>query len=180
MTEATSTLFSQIIAEPDPQTRVRKLLDNMSTFSGLADYYYYLGMAYIDAGDYSTGRNYLNTYLSMYRNAPIFRYDEKSGCIALTKIAMEPGLSRAEINGLVDSAISNLPNNGPALIQCVLALNDAGEKEKAFNILRSGIDNHLISDKDALVMLATKLLGISSVILHRTDRFVLPFRTALV
>lgn len=159
LTEATSTLFSQIIAEPDPHARVRKLTDNKTTFSGMADYYYYTGMAYVDAGEYSIGRNYLNTYLSMYQKAPIFRYDEKSGCIALTKLALESGLSKEEVNNLVDNAISNLPNNGPALIQCVLALNDTGEKEKAFNLLRSGIDNHLISDKDALIMLATKLMS---------------------
>ncbi len=158
LTEATSTLFSQIIAEEDPHARVRKLLDNKRTFQGTADYYYYLGMAYIDVDNYSAAKRYLDQYLAMYSKAPIFRYDEKTGCIALSRLALEKGLSRSEVINLVDSAIKNLPDNGPALIQSVLALNDAGEKERAFNLLRSGIDNDRVSDKDALVMLATKLL----------------------
>ena len=158
LTEATSTLFSQIIAEEDPHARVRKLLDNKRTFQGTADYYYYLGMAYIDIDKYSLAKKYLDQYLAMYSKAPIFRYDEKTGCIALSRLALEKGLSRPEVINLVNSAIENLPNNGPALIQSVLALNDVGEKERAFNLLRSGIDNNQVSDKDALVMLATKLL----------------------
>ena len=158
LTEATSTLFSEIIAEKDPGTRIRKLLDKESTFSGLADYYYYVGMAYVDADDYKTGKKYLDTYLSMYRKAPIFRYDEKTGCIALTKLAFEKGLSYSEMIGLIESALTNLPNNGSALIQSALILNEMGEKRKAYNLIRSGIDNHLISDKNALVMLAIRFL----------------------
>lgn len=158
LTEATSTLFSQIIAEEDPHARVRKLLDNKRTFQGTVDYYYYLGMAYIDIDNYSTGKYYLDQYLRMYAKAPIFRYDEKTGCIALSRLALESELSRSDVIRLVNTAIENLPNNGPALIQAVLALNNIGEKERAFNLLRSGIDNNQVSDKDALVMLATKLL----------------------
>lgn len=158
LTEATSSLFSQIIAEVDPHTRVRKLLDNKSTFASIADYYYYLGMAYVDAGDYDEGIKYLDHYLSLYQKAPIFRYDEKSGCIALTKLAIDHNLSHDEIIKLVTTALQNLPNNGPAIIQCALVLNDIGEQERAFNLLRSGIDNDQVTDKDALVMLVTELL----------------------
>lgn len=158
LTEATSSLFSQIIAEVDPHTRVRKLLDNKSMFASIADYYYYLGMAFVDAGDYDEGVKYLDNYLSLYQKAPIFRYDEKSGCIALTKLAMDHNLSHDEIIQLVTTALQNLPNNGPAIIQCALVLNDIGEQECAFNILRSGIDNDQVTDKDALVMLVTELL----------------------
>lgn len=158
LTEATSTLFSQIIAESDPHTRIRKLLDNYSTFASMADYYYYLGMAYVDAGNYDEGKGYLNRYLALYQKAPIFRYDEKSGCIALTKLALDNNLSSEEIIRFVKIALDNLPNNGPAIIQCALVLNDIGEQERAFNLLRSGIDNDHVSDKDALVMMATELL----------------------
>ena len=158
LTEATSTLFSQIIAEEDPKARIRKLLDNKSTFEEMADYYYYLGMAYVDANNYQAGKQHLDKYSSLYQKAPIFRYDEKSGCIALSKLVLEKGLRNTDVVHLVNEAIENLPNNGPAIIQSVLSLNEVGEKEKAFNILRSGIDNDLVSDKDALVLLATKLL----------------------
>ena len=126
LTEATSTLFSQIIAESDPHTRIRKLLDNYSTFASMADYYYYLGMAYVDAGNYDEGKGYLNRYLALYQKAPIFRYDEKSGCIALTKLALDNNLSSEEIIRFVKIALDNLPNNGPAIIQCALVLNDIG------------------------------------------------------
>lgn len=158
LTEATATLFSQIIAETDPHTRIRKLLDNRSTFQSVADYYYHLGMAYIDADNYSEGESYLDKYISLYSKAPIFRHDEKTGCVALTKLAIDKDLTSKDIINLTTSAIENLPNNGPAIIQSVLALYDADEKEMAFNLLRSGIDNDLVSDKDALVMLATKLI----------------------
>ena len=47
------------------------------TYSPLMDYYYHLGMAYIDVEDYISAKPYLQKYLSMYQNAPIFRYDEK-------------------------------------------------------------------------------------------------------
>lgn len=158
LTENTSSTFSKIIAIDNARTRIRRLLDERPTFASMADYYYYLGMAYVDDGNYGQGKNYLDKYLALYQKAPIFRYDEKTGCIALTKLAKETNLTNDEVNYLVKIAIDNLPNNGPAIIQCALVLNEIGEKERAFNLLRSGIDNEQVSDKDALVMLATELL----------------------
>lgn len=158
LTESTSTLLSQIIAEKDPHAKIRKLRDNKQTFDGIADYHYHLGMAYVDASEYQVGQKHLDKYLKMYETAPIFRYDEKTGCIALTKLAFDNNLSNSDVIHLVDIATTNLPNNGPAIIQSVLALNLIGEKERAANLLRSGIDNDRISDKNALVVLATQLL----------------------
>ena len=158
LTESTSILFSRIIAEEDPRARIRKLLDNERTFKGTADYYYYLGMSYVDIDDYSIGKKYLDQYLIMYEKAPIFRHDEKTGCIALARLVHESDLPKSEVLKLANIVLENLPNNGPALIQTVLILNDIGEEELSFNILRYGIDNDRVSDKNALVALATKLL----------------------
>ena len=48
LTEQTSQQFQKIISDSDATRMVRLLLDNSSKFGHLADYYYYLGMGYID------------------------------------------------------------------------------------------------------------------------------------
>ena len=86
----------------------------------MADYYYHLGMAYVDADEYGKAQPLLDKYLELYRQSPIFRYDEKSGCVALTKLLYEKGMTRAEKETLIREALENLPNNGAAVMQCAM------------------------------------------------------------
>lgn len=157
LTEETSNKFNEIISEPKSAKRVRLLKENEKLFKMIPDFYYYLGMAYI--GDDINGRDanykmslpYLNKYLNEYAKAPIFRYDQKSGIIALTKLTFDETLSDAEIEALINTALRNLPDNGAALLQCALIyITKLGKKEKGFDLLRSGLDNRYSNKTEVL------------------------------
>lgn len=159
LTEATANAFNDYVKEPDAAKRVRLLEDNYNTYKRLAEYYYYLGMSYIDLNKYEKAKPMFDTYLQLYSKAPILRYDERSGCIALAKLTYEKGLSVKEKEALVAVVLKNLPNNSAALLQCVMVyLNEIHQEVKAYQLLRSGIDNPNASDKELLIMAASNML----------------------
>ena len=160
LTEESANRFSDIVSETDPEIRRRRLEDPQSVreFDRLADYHYHLGMAYLDLGRYAEADARFNTYLKMYDAAPIFRYDEKSGVIALAKLAVGDGMKEEDRRAWISRALTNLPNNGAALIQCAVSCFNMGDEEMCFRLLRRGIDNPNLTDKDAVVSLVTTLM----------------------
>lgn len=161
LTEKDILNFYKIVNNSSPNYRIRTLRDNALLYKGMADYYYYLGMAYIDNNDYRHAKPYLNKYVEMYQKAPIFRHDDKSGCVALAKLSADSTITPAEVLRLSDIVIKNLPNNGSALAGVVLALHGAKLDHEALIRLRAGIDNCNMTDKDALVVLAAEMLPYS-------------------
>lgn len=160
LTEATANQFNTYVSEPDARKRIRLLEDHRETYGAMADYYYHLGMAYVDADEYGKAQPLLDKYLELYRQSPIFRYDEKSGCVALTKLLYEKGMTRAEKETLIREALENLPNNGAAVMQCAMVyLAELNAPGKAYDLLRSGIDNPGMTDRDAIIMMACNFLG---------------------
>ena len=160
LTEESANRFSSIVSESDPDIRRRRMEDPQSVreFAHLADYHYHLGMAYLDLGRYEEADAFFNSYLKLYEASPIFRYDEKSGVIALAKLATRDSMSESEQRMWISRALTNLPNNGAALIQCAVTLFNLGDGEACFGLLRRGIDNPNLSDKNAVVALVTTLM----------------------
>ncbi len=159
LTEATANLFSDYISEPDAAKRVRLLEDHRKTYEQIAEYYYHLGMGYVDLRQYDKAKPNFITYLNMYKKAPILRYDEKSGCIALTRLSYEENLSNIEKEQLINIALKNLPSNSAAILQCAMVyLYELGNKEKGLDLIRAGIDDPNASDHNLLFMAAARLL----------------------
>ena len=158
LTEKTVQRFDEYISEPNPAKRLRMLLDNFDQYAQLAEYHYHVGMAYLDLKDYESAKKYFLQYEKLYKKAPIFRYDEMSGLIALARLANEKDLSDNATQELIRTAINNLPSNSPAILQCALAYIRINKTEKAFNLLRSGIDDPKASDRDILFMAVANLL----------------------
>lgn len=159
LTEATANLFSDYISEPDAAKRVRLLEDHRKTYEQIAEYYYHLGMGYVDLGQYDKARPNFAAYLNMYKKAPILRYDEKSGCIALTRLSYEKNLSNIEKEQLINIALQNLPSNSAAILQCAMVyLYELKNEEKGLDLIRMGIDDPNASDHNLLFMAAAKLL----------------------
>ena len=161
LTEETAKKFSDIINEQNASKRVRLLKENEKVYGMLPDYYYHLGMAYLgDAtggieANYKAARPYLNKYIEKYNRTPIFRYDQKSGIIALTKLAYEPNMPQTKKEEMIQIAIANLPNNGSALLQCALVyILELNKKEKGYQLLRSGLDNNY-TNKEAILSTIT-------------------------
>ena len=159
LTEQTATKLSDICSENNPQKRLRLLLDNQETYNHLSEYQYHIGMAYIDLNQYSIAKPYLLRYIEMYQSTPIFRYDEKSGCVALAMLTCDPDITNEDRKNLIKSVLINLPSNGTALVQCVLTyLLDLKDPQNAYNLLRMGIDNPNMDNKNLMVMLATNII----------------------
>ncbi len=159
LTEETASNFNDIITEPDSKKEARLLEDNYQTYKNNASYYYYRGMAYLDNNDYSKAKTMFDIYLKKYAENPILRYDEKSGCIALAKLVYDKNLSNDEKENLIQMAIRNLPGNSSAILQCAMVyLYEMHMDTKAFQLLRSGIDDENASDKDLLILAVSNLL----------------------
>lgn len=56
LTEATANMFNDYISENDAYKRTRLLEDNKEIYKSIPDYYYHLGMAYVDIGQYEKQR----------------------------------------------------------------------------------------------------------------------------
>lgn len=161
LTESTATKFCQIVNEPNSARRARLLLENEKAYKMLPEYYYYLGMSYI--GDDPQGKDanfnqakpYLDKYIDVYQKHPIFRYNQKVGIIALTKLAYDKTLSSSQKESLIQIALHNLPNNGSALLQCALLyILELNKQEKGFELLRQGLDND-VSNHDEILSTIT-------------------------
>jgi len=153
LTEKSSLELLQYISVPNARRRVSVLEDNKDKYKKYAPYYYHLGMAYVDNNEYTKAKPYFDKYTDLYSKAPIFRYDEMSGCIALTKLAYERNLSYAQKVALINTALKNLPGNSAASIQCALVyINDLNQTEKGLNLIRAAIDDPNASERDLLYL----------------------------
>lgn len=162
LTESTANNFSTYISEENAAKRARLLEDNRETYEHIADYYYYLGMAYLDLNNYDKAKLNFTTYLNMYAKVPLLRYDEKSGCIALAILANEKNLSNRAKKNYIDSALKNLPHNSAAILQCAMIyLYELNEQATALNLIRAGIEDPKASDKSMLYMAAANVLPIA-------------------
>ena len=159
LTEQTSQQFQKIISDPDAKRMVRLLLDNSSKYSHIADYYYYLGMGYIDMNNIPKAMEAFNKYEALYNKAPIYRINEKSGIISLTRLAYLDKLSAAEIERELENAQKNLPSNTMALIQCAVVYDTVLKNpKKALSVLRSALDDENTSDKAAIIIAGSLIL----------------------
>lgn len=162
LTESTANLFSEYISIADASRRVRILQDNYETYKKIPEYYYHLGMAYLDKGSYSNAKVQFSTYLELYKRTPILRYDERSGCIALAMLTYEKTLSSTQKEELLSIALKNLPSNSAAILQCAMVyIYELNQAEKGFQIIRAGIDDPNATDKDVLLMAAANLIPYS-------------------
>lgn len=162
LTESTANNLMNYVMDTNVSRRIRLLEDNKDTYKKMAPYYYYLGMAYVDDNNYNKAKPNFDTYLSMYKKAPIFRYDEKSGCIALVMLTNEKNLSNERKKELINMAMDNLPNNSAAILQCALMyIFDMGMVREGFSLLRKGLDAHDATDKAILYMAVARLINMA-------------------
>lgn len=176
LTESLALNFNRMISYPDPNKRIRDLTDNQKYYQTLPEYFYYLGMSYIDIFDYQKAKPFLDIYEKMYEEAPIFKVDPKSGLVALARLSFEQNLSSTEKKSLIDKVLDNLPSNSSAWIQCALIyLNDLNSPTESINILRRALDSHNITEKDLVVMTLAKLMPIIDTMPELKNEVVMAF-----
>ena len=161
LTEATANMFSLCISEPDVNKRIRLLEEHRNDFGMLAEYYYYLGMGYLESGQYIKAKSCFDTYSDVYAKTPLFRCDEKGGTIALARLSYEKNLSQIEKKHLINIVLQNLPNNSAALLQCAMIyLYELEDETQCLNLLRKGLDNPYATDRELLLMTAVELMPV--------------------
>lgn len=151
LTEQTAQTFSRIIQEADPAKRLRLLLDNKEVYASLIDWEYYVGMAYADVKQVNEAYRHLHTYINRRQSTPLFRTDSKLGLAALAMISYNPKLDRERKLAYLKLAKDNLPDNGANITQIALQYQLVGEPALGFELLRSGLDNENLTDKDLLL-----------------------------
>lgn len=145
--------FSAIILEKDSAKRLRKLKDNKEEFMHMIPFYYYVGMAYLDNGNYERAKANFDVYVNKSYKAKVLLKDEKLGCIALARLANENNLSKEQIAKLIKEVKAHLPNNGAAILNCAIEyINKLNNPKEAFDLLREGIDDSDVTNKDMMLM----------------------------
>lgn len=162
LTENDITRYFNAISEPDPETRSRRLEYDSLVFKNLHDYYYNLGMAYIDADStevgYKRAEPYFDKYLEQYTKFPLFRIDENTGIIALTRLLRgSKSTSNEYKETLIKEIEKNLPNNEFGYAVGSMEYYTMGNYEKAFRLLQKGIDN--VENDEVLLELAFKYMN---------------------
>ena len=159
MTEETSVRFHEYIGISDAARRIRVFEKSRPTYRMLPEYYYHLGMAYLDNGNYEKAKLNFLTYMDMYCKNPILRYDERSGCIALARLTYEKELSVEHKEELINVVLKNLPSNSAALLQCALIyITQMSQVSMGVKLLQSGIDDPRATDTDILLMALANLI----------------------
>lgn len=159
LTEDDIEKYFSALSEPDPETRSRRLEYDSLVFKNMQDYYYYLGMAYIEADStqvgYKRAEPYFDKYLEQYTKFPLFRTDEKTGIIALTRLLRgSKDTSNEYKETLIREIEKNLPNNEFGYAVGSMEYYTMGNYEKAFRLLQIGIDN--VENDEVLLELAFK------------------------
>lgn len=161
LTEQNAEALLKYTSETNPQRRIRLLENNKKYYIKYAPYYYHLGMAYVDNNEYHKAKPILKKYLSTYQRTPIFRHDNMSGCVALTTLTHEMGLTKEQKIEVINAALDNLPHNSAAYLQCALAyIYDLKEEEKGLEIILSAIDDPYATDKEILYLGVANLASI--------------------
>ena len=159
LTEQTAQQFQKITSDPNASRMVRLLLDNFQIFRHLADYYYYLGVGYIDMNNIPKAMEAFSKFETYYAKAPIYRINEKSGIISLIKLAYLDKLTTVEIEKELINVQKNLPSNTMALIQCAITYDKVlNNPQKALSLLRSALDDENTADKAALIIAGSMIL----------------------
>lgn len=149
--------FNTLISDPDVNRRIQKLLNNANSLKYLNEFNYYLGMAYIQNNEYARAVPYFKTYISNSQKAKIYKIDDKLGCIYLSLLTYDEQLPKSVAVNYIQEALRNLPHNGAAYIECAAYFwMVLGEKEKAFDLLRTALYDDMLSDKEAIIMTITE------------------------
>jgi len=141
--------YYEVITSGRRRARLEK--DSLK-FKTMPDYYYDLGMAYLDE-DSRTGYEKAKPCFEKYLNKPtVVRIDNKKGIIALTQIIYDTSLNNDSVIEKVKLIKSHLPKNEMASFLYVKKLYEIGEKKLAYKNLIESIDE--IDNDEALIALA--------------------------
>ena len=149
--------FVRIISISDPIKRAQNLLKNSSSFKYLNEYNYYLGMSYVEQHNYQKAKPCFDEYIRVQQMAKIYRSDSDNmlGCIMLAKLAHEVSASNVQKKSWIAQALKNMNHNGATLIECAAAYAGMNDFESAFSLLKDGLNDDIVTDKEAIVMAIT-------------------------
>lgn len=169
--------YNAILSITDPADLVSSLTVN-TNFNKVFDYYYHLGMGYVELGEYEKAKVHFETFLKQHDNT-IFVKDPKIGMVALTRLLHEQkDLTKKEAEQLIDLMIGknddmgHIASNDMAyLVASMTYLNlaerfkDSSYKIKAYDCIYQGLDkmyNNGLNDASLVVAVLGSLDKIKS------------------
>ena len=148
--------FYEKLKEPNLKSRINSLTESDSKkFEIIPDYFYYLGMDYVENNEYDKAKPLFDEYIRLSNEYKVLKIDrnEKIGLVALAQIAYENDENEVDLK--VKYICDNLPNNEMAYIACIYKYLELGNLEEAFNVLSLGLSN-VKEDNGALVEFAMR------------------------
>lgn len=169
--------YNAILSITDPADLVSSLTVN-TNFNKVFDYYYHLGMGYVEMGEYEKAKVHFETFLKQHDNT-IFVKDPKIGMVALSRLLHEQeDLTKKGAEQLIDLMIGknkdmgHIASNDMAyLVASMTYLNlaerfkDSSYKIKAYDCIFQGLDkmyNNGLNDASLVVAVLGSLDKIKS------------------
>lgn len=177
--------YNAILSITDPADLVSSLIVN-ANFNKVFDYYYHLGMGYVEMGEYEKAKGHFKTFLKQHDNT-IFIKDPKIGMVALTRLLHEQkDLTKKEAEQLIDLMIGknddmgHIASNDMAyLVASMTYLNlaerfkDSSYKVKAYDCIFQGLDkmyNNGLNDASLVVAVLGSLDKIKSADISKHEK----------
>jgi hypothetical protein len=159
--------FYDILEETDIRVKVQNLIDKVDILKYFTPYWFERGCAYIDLYEDNIihGINNMSIldkaweafmqYEELYQQCILYRYDYRTGMIALYKLKYLKGITQDQRERLIDIVLQNVGNDGNALLyaalECIESLNNV---EKGFNIMRQILINEDTSAHNEVILAA--------------------------
>ena len=159
--------FYNILEKSDKHIKVQGLVDKVETLRYFTPYWFERGCAYIDLyeDEIKHGVNdktnldkaweSFNQYEKLYNQCILYRYDYRTGMIALYKLKYLDGITLEQKGELIDTVLKNIKNDGNALLYIALEyIESFNNIENGFNIMRKVIMDAKTSAHNEIILAA--------------------------
>lgn len=161
LTEANVDEFLAIREISDPSLRVKQFSSKEEQFQYFPHYWYEKGFAYIDLFEKTQETNCLtqawkmfDNYKSMMEKCKLYRYDDNLGMIALYELKYKTSLNSSQKEGLIKTVVTNVKENGNALLYCALQYLEMQKPNDAYQLLSRCMNDGKVTAKNEMVLAA--------------------------
>ena len=154
--------FNDILAEQDNKLKAQRLVDKSSRFRYFSPYWYERGCAYIDLYEESGNKADLQeawesfeVYENLYNNCVLYRYDYRTGMIALYKLRYMDNQPLSQKRLWADTVLQNIFEDGNALLYVALEyINTFDDIDGGYDLMRKILSNKKTSAHNEVLLTA--------------------------
>ena len=182
LTQQKAKEYNNILSNTNPYLLVSSLESQKEKYKDLFDYYYHLGMGYVEQNQYEKAKKYFNLFLNQCDNT-LFYKDSRIGMVALTKLLHEQkDLTKEEAERQINLMIGKKSGQGhiadndmaylvasATYLELAKITKDDSYKIKAYNCIYDGLDKMYNNNLNDASLVAAVMNCLDTIKLVDTD-----------